>query len=81
MLSRGRACRCYALASGRGTLEFARPLARPLRSRCMRNLLSGKLCSFSCTVIGGFGVQIGHAFAKPPADNPYSLKIERRMPC
>jgi hypothetical protein len=69
VFSRGRACRCYALACGRGTHGFARPLARPLRSGCMRNLLFGKLHALAGAAIGGFGVQIGRAFAKPLADN------------
>jgi hypothetical protein len=77
VLSRGRACRCYALACGRGTHEFARPLARPLRLRCMRNLLFGKLYALAGAAIGGFGVQIGHAFAKLPADNEAVL-LENR---
>jgi hypothetical protein len=77
VFSRGRACRCYALACGRGTHEFARPLARPLRSGCMRNLLFGKLDALDGAAIGGFGVQIGRAFAKPLADNETVL-LENR---
>jgi hypothetical protein len=77
VFSRGRACRCYALACGRGAHGFARPLARPLRSGCMRNLLFGKLHALAGAAIGGFGVQIGRAFAKPLADNEAVL-LENR---
>jgi hypothetical protein len=62
VLSRGRACRSCALAClGRGTHEFARPLARPLGSRCMRNLFFAKLEALADAAIGGFGVKIGQS--------------------
>ena len=77
VFSSGRACRCYALACGRGTHGFVRPLARPLRSGCMRNLPFGKLDALAGAAIGGFGVQIGRAFAKPLADNEAVL-LENR---
>jgi hypothetical protein len=60
VFSRGQACRCCAWACvGRGAYEFARPLDRPLRSRCMRNLFFGKLHALPGVAIGGFGVQVG----------------------
>jgi hypothetical protein len=43
----------------------------------MRNLLFGKLHALAGAAIGGFGVQIGRAFAKPPADNEAVL-LENR---
>jgi hypothetical protein len=77
VFSSGRACRCHALACGRGTHGFVRPLARPLRLGCMRNLPFGKLDALAGAAIGGFGVQIGRAFAKPLADNEAVL-LENR---
>jgi hypothetical protein len=43
----------------------------------MRNLLFGKLDALAGAAIGGFGVQIGRAFAKPLADNEAVL-LENR---
>jgi hypothetical protein len=43
----------------------------------MRNLLFGKLHALAGAAIGGFGVQIGRAFAKPLADNEAVL-LENR---
>jgi hypothetical protein len=43
----------------------------------MRNLPFGKLHALAGAAIGGFGVQIGRAFAKPLADNEAVL-LENR---
>jgi hypothetical protein len=43
----------------------------------MRNLPFGKLDALAGAAIGGFGVQIGRAFAKPLADNEAVL-LENR---
>ena len=49
VLSLGRACQFYALACpARGAHEFARPLARPQGSRCMRDCSSGSSSPGPC---------------------------------